>query len=218
MRKKRARKRRATKEKYRNEWVEGKNAMEAFKLLESKVDELCDSRKSTDTIGTSEENKGPTKLTVAEFRELLATSRKEATPPPATPKKGNKSSATPRNVFAGLPLTIANVHIETVVANYTSEDILSWLTTNLDIAEERKSLSLGLGASNEVRKVAAQMAKGCAETYFTEDDDLDTRKATMAETKLDSKAIRANTILSDLLQVLATREIEVTPPMIGLGA
>ena len=70
-RKKRARKRRAKKEKYRNEWVEGKNAMEAFKLLESKVDELCDSKKSTDTIGTSEEDKGPTRLTVAEFKNCL---------------------------------------------------------------------------------------------------------------------------------------------------
>ena len=35
-RKKRARKRRAKKEKYRNEWAEGKSAMQAFRLLESK--------------------------------------------------------------------------------------------------------------------------------------------------------------------------------------
>ena len=40
----------------------------------------------------------------------------------------------------------------------------------------------------------------------------------MTDTKLDSKAIRANTALSNLLQVLATREIDVTPQMIGLDA
>ena len=104
-RKKRARKRRATKEKYRNEWVEGKSAIEAFKLLESKVSELCDSKNSTNTTGMSEEDKEPTKLTAAEYRELLASSKKEATPPPPTPKKENKSSVAPRNMFAGLPLT-----------------------------------------------------------------------------------------------------------------
>jgi len=124
-------------------------------------------------------------------------------------------------MFAGLPLTNTNVEVKSFIANYTSanytsEDILSWPAANLKIDEERKSLSLGLGASYEVRRVAAKMARECAETYFTEDDDLATLKATMAETKLDSKAIRANTILSDLLQVLATREIEVAPPMIGL--
>ena len=109
-RKKRARKRRAKKEKYRNEWVAGKSAMEAFKLLESKVSELCDSKNSTNTIGMSEarEDKGPTKLTVAEFRELLASSKKEATPTPPTPKKENKSPVAPRNMFAGLPLTFSN--------------------------------------------------------------------------------------------------------------
>ena len=150
-RKKRARKRRAKKEKYRNEWVAGKSAMEAFKLLESKVSELCDSRRSsTNTVGMSEEDKGPTKLTVAEFRELLASSKKEATPPPLIPKKENRSSVAPINMFAGLPLTNANVRIESLIDNYTSEDILSWLAANLKIAEEKKSLSLGLGASNEV--------------------------------------------------------------------
>ena len=46
-RKKRARKTREKKEKYRSEWMEGKNAMEAFKLLESKVNDLCSSRKFT---------------------------------------------------------------------------------------------------------------------------------------------------------------------------
>ena len=217
-RKKRARKRKAKKDRYRSEWAEGKSAMEAFKLLESKVSELCDSRNSTDTVGVSEEDKGPTRLTVAEFRELLASSKKEATPPPPTPKKANTSSATPRNMFAGLPLTKANVQIESLVANYTSEDILSWLAANLKIAEEKKNLSLGLGASNEVRRVAAKMARECAETYFADSDDFDSLKTTMNETKLDSKSIKANTILSELLQVLATREIEVTAQMIGLDA
>ena len=217
-RKKRARKRRAKKEKYRDEWVEGKSAMEAFKLLESKVSELCDSRNSTNTVGMSEEGKGPTRLTVAEFRELLASSKREATPPPPTPKKENRSSVVPRNMFAGLPLTNTNIQIESLIANYTSEDILSWLAANLRIAEERKSLSLGVGASNEVRKVAAKMAKECAETYFAEPEDFDNLRATLAETKLDSKSIRANTVLSGLLQVLATREIDVTPQLLGLDA
>ena len=40
----------------------------------------------------------------------------------------------------------------------------------------------------------------------------------MADTKLDSKSIRANTVLSELLQILATREIDVTPQMLGLDA
>ena len=119
-------------------------------------------------------------------------------------------------MFVGLPLTNTNVQIESLIANYTSEDILSWLAANLKIAEDKKSLTLGLGASNEVRRVAAQMAKECAETYFSEPED--NLKATMAETKLDSKSIRANTVLSELLQVLATREIDVTPQMIGLDA
>ena len=105
-----------------------------------------------------------------------------------------------------------------MVANYTSEDILSWLAANLKIAEEKKSLSLGLGASNEVRRVAAKMAKECAETYFAEPEDFNNLKATLNETKLDSKSIRANTVLSELLQILATREIDVTPQMIGLDA
>ena len=109
----------------------------------------------------SEEDKGPTKLTVAEFKELLASSRKEATPPPPTPKKDNRNSGVPRNMFAGLPLTNTNVHIESLIVNYTSEDIISWLAANLKIAEEKKSLSLGLGASNEVRRVAAKMAREC---------------------------------------------------------
>ena len=109
---------------------------------------LSSSSKSTDTIGMSEEDKGPTKLTVAEFKELLASSKKEATPPPPTPKKdNNRNSGVPKNMFAGLPLANTNVHIESLIANYTSEDILSWLAANLKIAEEKKSLSLGLGAS-----------------------------------------------------------------------
>ena len=120
-------------------------------------------------------------------------------------------------MFAGSPLTNTNVRIESLIANYTSTYILSWLA-NLKIAEEKKSLALGLGASNEVRRVAAKMAKECAETYFTEPDDFNNLKATMNETKLDSKSIRANTVLSELLQVLATREIDVTPQMIGLDA
>ena len=62
------------------------------------------------------------------------------------------------------------------------------------------------------------MARECAETYFTDSEDFDKVKATMADTKLDSKAIRANIVMSDLLQVLATREIDVTPQMIGLDA
>jgi len=37
--------------------------MDAFKLLESKVSDLCNSRNSTDTVGVSEEDKGPTKHT-----------------------------------------------------------------------------------------------------------------------------------------------------------
>ena len=121
-------------------------------------------------------------------------------------------------MFAGIPITHTNVHIETFIANYTSEDILSWITTNLKIAKEKKRLALGLGASNKVRKVAAKMAKECAETYFAESEDTARLRATMAETKLDSRAVKANTILSDLLQVLATREIDVPPQMIGLGA
>ena len=180
-RKKRARKRKAKKEKYRNEWVEGKSAMEAFKLLESKVSELCDSRNSTNTVGMSEEDKGPTKLTVAEFKELLASSRKEVTPPPPAPKKdSNRNSGVPRNMFAGLPLTNTNVQIESLIANYTSEDILSWPAANfkLKIDEETKSLSLGLGASYEVRRVAAKMARECAETYFTQSEDFEKLKAT----------------------------------------
>ena len=62
------------------------------------------------------------------------------------------------------------------------------------------------------------MARECAETYFAEHEDFDNLKTTMNETKLDSKSIRANTVLSELLQVLATREIDVTPQMIGLDA
>ena len=107
---------------------------------------------------------------------------------------------------------------KSLIANYTSEDNLIWLSANLKIAKEKKSLSLGLGASDEVPRVAAKMARECAETYFTESEDFDKLKATMADTKLDSKSISANTVLSELLQILATREIDVTPQMIGLDA
>ena len=39
--------------------AEGKSAMEAFKLLERKVEDLCSSKKMSDTIEASEEDKGP---------------------------------------------------------------------------------------------------------------------------------------------------------------
>ena len=80
-------------------------------------------------------------------------------------------------------------------------------------------MALGLGASNEVRKVATKMAKEFAETYFAKSElqDSERPKAAMAENKLDLRAIRASTIMSSLLQVLATREIDVSAQMIGLG-
>ena len=150
-----------------------------------------------------------------EINEILKVSKEKARTPPIH-KVPTPNKKKPKSLFANIPTKMASVDIEPIPCNDDVDSILPWLASSLAAAEAILPLEKGAGATGECKILAATLAKKCSDIHFDTPEGLAALKALLATTKIDTNAIKAHTILSVILQALATRDILITNGLLAL--
>ena len=83
------------------------------------------------------------------------------------------------------------------------------LREKLKLANEEESLSLGIGATTQCKKLCDQVAKQCATKHFSSPEGEKRLRTELETAGISSTARKAHVCLSILLQALATRDISV---------
>ena len=155
------------------------------------------------------------KYTIEEVKAIIGLSRtraKEKTPeaPAAAPKLNPPK---PRTLFEAITCSCEVVVSPEPKSNASVDSIATSITTllrdKLELAEATQSLSLGMGSTNacrtECNKIAAKVSK-----HYTNLEDVESLKAVLVNSNIDSQYKQSHTIISKILEGIATRGIEIT--------
>ena len=155
------------------------------------------------------------KYTIEEVKAIIGLSRtraKEKTPevPAAAPKLNPPK---PRTLFEAITCSCEVVISPEPKSNASVDSVATSITTllreKLELAEKTQSLKLGMGSTSacraECNKIANQVAK-----HYTSLDDVESLKAVLVNSNIDSQCKQSNTIISKILEGIATRGVEIT--------
>ena len=213
---KRDKQRQKTKTKREGKIAESRLALQQVAELKKIIEEKEAAEKKAKAAAEAEAKPPPEpKYTIEEVKAIIGLSRtraKEKTPevPAAAPKLNPPK---PRTLFEAITCSCEVVVSPEPKSNASVDSIATSITTllkdKLELAEATQSLSLGMGSTNacraECNKIAAKVAK-----HYTSLEDVENLKAVLVNSNIDSQCKQCNTIISKLLEGIATRGIEIT--------
>ena len=192
------------KAKKKKEIEEGKAAQLELKELREELTRL---KASTETKEA--------KYSVAEVQEILAVCREKARTP-TQQAKPPRDQPQPRSLFESITCSTTEVHIEELEEGKPASEseskasqIITLLADKLQLAEQSKSFTLGLGSTQACRRECERIGRRAAQ-HFTTVEEVQALKKVLVDSNIDSQAKQANTIISKLLEGIATRKVTVT--------
>ena len=155
------------------------------------------------------------KYTIDEVKEIIGLSRtraKEKTPETTTAHPA-RNPPKPRTLFEAITCSCEVVISPEPKSNASVDSVATSITTllreKLELAEKTQSLKLGMGSTSacraECNKIANQVAK-----HYTSLEDVESLKAVLVNSNIDSQCKQSNTIISKILEGIATRGVEIT--------
>ena len=213
---KRDRKREKSKAKREGRIAESRLALQQVAELKKIIEEKEEAEKKAKAAAEAGAMPPPEpKYTIDEVKEIIGLSRtraKEKTPETTTAHPA-RNPPKPRTLFEAITCSCEVVISPEPKSNASVDSVATSITTllreKLELAEKTQSLKLGMGSTSacraECNKIANQVAK-----HYTSLEDVESLKAVLVNSNIDSQCKQSNTIISKILEGIATRGVEIT--------
>ena len=211
---KKARQRNKSKTKKEGKIAEARLALEQVAELKRIIEEKEAAEEAAKASAAAGQMPPPEpKYSIEEVKQILELSRsraKERTPEAA--HKPARTSTKPRTLFEAITcscdVVVSPLPKSGASATTIASSITSLLEEKLKLAEESQSLTLGMGSTSECRAECNRIADKVAKHYQSL-EEVSALKAVMTK-YIDSTCKQSRTILSKILEGIATRGIEIT--------